>query len=127
MIARQIFVSVLTMLMLLASTRASVHQMICLHSGNAEYSLTEIDCCKKDADSESLKRTCCEFFSFQYQTDDVLPTAAEKSFDIKFTSIPFVAHHDFKLHLTKEYERKNHQLPPPDELSLYIQFQRFLC
>ncbi len=82
MIVRQILTGLLTSLVLTASTGATIHQMVCLHSGNTEYSLDHIDCCKDNNEQESVKRCCCEYFSITYQTDDLANTNSELNLNL---------------------------------------------
>ncbi len=78
MIVKQLLIWITAGLMLIASTGATVHQMVCLHSGNAQYSLEQISCCINDANKETIKKTCCTFFSLKFQTDQVVSVSHEK-------------------------------------------------
>lgn len=126
MILRQILVSVLTLMMLVASTGATIHQMVCLHSGNSEYSFSDFDCCKSDRQSDNLKRTCCEYFSLKLKTENVV-VEEERAFTISshYFLIPQNNKPIIKNQTLPQYHLIN--LPPPDMQHMHIRLQRFLC
>ena len=127
MIVRQILTGLLTSLVLTASTGATIHQMVCLHSGNTEYSFDHIDCCKDCNEQESVKRCCCEYFSITYQTDDLANTNSELNLNLvaiaaSSNKIPE------QLFFPKNQTIPNqYNLPPPHKEPIYKVFQSFLC
>ena len=127
MIVKQILVSLLSMLMLVASTGATVHQMVCLHCGNAEYSFDAIECCTKDYEKETLKRTCCEFFSVQFKTDNLLNSVEKhdvqqaKSFATQFVVWSSLGS------IKNQIIKTNFDIPPPLKQPVYQLTQRILC
>lgn len=126
MIVRQIFVSVMMVLMLAASSKASIHQMVCLHSGNSEYSFSTIDCCSKDNNTETINRTCCEFFTIQFDTDEVTTTKkGESAKKIAVSPSPLKA--GVVEVYNNNYLSLEHYLPPPQLTKLHVLFSRFLC
>ena len=127
MIVRQILVGLLASLMLAASTGATIHQMVCLHSGNTEYSFNDIDCCKGNNKGERIKPCCCEYFSITYQTDELANTTSE----IQLNSIAVVdGNNEFSLQQLPPKSQpipNEYNLPPPHKQPIYKKFQSFLC
>lgn len=127
MIVRQIFVGVLAWLMLIASSGATVHQMVCLHSGNAEYSFKDINCCTGDTEGDSIKRSCCEYFAITFQTDDLVNVNQE--LDPDYSTLGNISNQfgKQKYCVKKDLNLIRYNLPPPNKLPKYKELQSFLC
>ena len=127
MIVRQILIGLLTSLLLTASTEATIYQMVCLHSGNTEYSFDDIDCSKGNDEQESITRSCCEYFSITYQMDDLASTNSELRFNLVAIAASSNKIPEQKLFPENQTIPNQDNLPPPQKLPIYKEVQSFLC
>ncbi|MDE0771707.1 MAG: hypothetical protein OSB25_05825 [Salibacteraceae bacterium] len=127
MIIRQILIGLLASIVLTASTGATIHQMVCLHSGNAEYSFNDIDCCKVNNEQESVARCCCEYFSITYQYADLANTNSEYNYNLVVLASSSSNLTEQQFFPKNQIIPNQYNLPPPHKQAIYKELQSFLC